>query len=31
MSPMPAMLPSGRRAVIPEMKMKRPVASMAVA
>src|SRR6185503_16319727 len=31
MSPMPAMLPSGRRAVMPEMKTKRPVASMAVA
>ena len=27
----PAMLPSGRRAVIPEMKTKRPVASIAVA
>src|SRR5262245_8434655 len=31
MSPMPAMLPSGRRAVIPETNTKRPVASMAVA
>src|ERR1039458_1576198 len=31
MSPMPAMLPSGRRAVMPEMKTKRPVASIMVA
>src|SRR5215468_1151555 len=31
MSPMPAMLPSGRRAVMPETNTKRPVASMAVA
>src|SRR6185503_1136264 len=31
MSPMPAMLPSGRRAVMPEMKTNRPVASIAVA
>ena len=28
---MAAMLPSGRRAVIPEMKTNRPVASIAVA
>src|SRR5215472_7363840 len=31
MSPMPAMLPSARRAVMPEMKTRRPVASTAVA
>src|SRR5262249_40364108 len=31
MSPMPAMLPSGRRAVMPETNTKRPVASTAVA
>src|SRR5215469_4909350 len=31
MSPIPAMLPSGRRAVIPETNTKRPVASIAVA
>src|SRR5450755_2453875 len=30
-SPMPAMLPSGRRAVMPDMNTKRPVASIAVA
>src|SRR6266849_750174 len=31
MSPMPAMLPSGRRAVMPDTNTKRPVASIAVA
>src|ERR1051325_3657107 len=31
MSPMPAMLPSGRRAVMPDTKTRRPVASTAVA
>src|SRR5215831_5969711 len=31
MSPTPAMLPSGRRAVMPETNTKRPVASIAVA
>src|SRR5215470_8142679 len=31
MSPMPAMLPSGRRAVMPETNTKRPDASIAVA
>src|SRR5947209_10176537 len=31
MSPTPAMLPSRRRAVMPEMKTRRPVASIMVA
>src|SRR5690348_9067843 len=31
MSPIPAMLPSGRRAVMPETNTSRPVASTAVA
>src|SRR5262245_31674639 len=31
MSPMPAMVPSGRRAVIPETKTSRPLASITVA
>src|SRR5215831_14972470 len=31
MSPMPAMLPSGRRAVMPETNTRRPVASIMVA
>ena len=31
MSPIPAMVPSGRRAVMPEMKTNRPRASVTVA
>ena len=31
MSPMPAMLPSGRRAVMPETNTSRPFASIAIA